>query len=95
MSKIKYDGFELKYFDTAYNFRNYQLKLIKDFLSGDLAEVGPGRGEFVYYYHKYIRSIKLIEPDKKHFNILKKNIRKKILKLKIIQLIKLRESFKQ
>jgi len=93
MSKIKYDGFELKYFDTAYNFRNYQLKLIKDFLSGDLAEVGPGRGEFVYYYQKYIRSIKLIEPDKKHFNILKKKHKKKNIKVENNTINKIKGKF--
>ena len=63
MSKIKYDGHELEYFDSAFNFRNYQLKLIKNYLSDNFAEVGPGRGEFVNYYQRCLRSIELIEPD--------------------------------
>ena len=31
MSKIKYDGYELDYFDNAYNFRNYS-KILWNFL---------------------------------------------------------------
>ena len=49
MPKIKYDGYELEYFDSAFNFRKYQFKLIKNYLSDNFAEVGPGRGEFVNY----------------------------------------------
>ena len=30
MSPIQYDGFELEHFDSAYNFRKYQVSLIKD-----------------------------------------------------------------
>ena len=71
MPKIKYDGHELEYFDSAYNFRNYQLQLIKKYLKGSLAEVGPGKGEFFNYYKKYLNSIKLIEPDKKLYLHLK------------------------
>ena len=26
MDKVLYDGWELKYFDKAYNFRNYQFE---------------------------------------------------------------------
>ena len=57
MSKIKYDGYELEYFDSAYNFRNYQLSLIKKYLNGNLAEVGPGKGEFFNYYKRYLKNI--------------------------------------
>ena len=31
MSNLKYDGFELEYFDNSKNFRKYQLNLIKKF----------------------------------------------------------------
>lgn len=72
MPKIKYDGFELEYFDSSYNFRNYQLLLIKKYLKKKIAEVGPGRGGFVDYYEKYSKSIYLVEPDKKLFRFLKK-----------------------
>ena len=82
MPKIKYDGYELDYFDSAYNFRNYQLKLIKKFLIGNLAEVGPGKGEFLNYYKKYLSSIRLIEPDKKLFAYLKKKHKNKDKKIK-------------
>ena len=78
MPKIKYDGHELEYFDSANNFRNYQLQLIKKYLKGNLAEVGPGKGEFFNYYKKYLNSIKLIEPDKKLFLHLKKIVNLKI-----------------
>ena len=72
MPKIKYDGFELEYFDSSYNFRNYQLLLIKKYLKKKIAEVGPGRGGFVDCYEKYSKSIYLVEPDKKLFRFLKK-----------------------
>ena len=77
MSKIKYDGYELDYFDSAYNFRNYQLQLIKKYLKGDLAEVGPGKGEFVNYYIDFLKSVVLVEPDKNLFNNLKKKHKNK------------------
>ncbi len=81
MPKLKYDGFELEYFDSSNNFRNYQLSLIKKYLiKKNIAEVGPGRGGFVKYYKKYSKSLFLIEPDKKLFRLLKqKYTNKKIL----------------
>ena len=42
MDKALYDGWELKYFDKAFNFRNYQFELVKKFIRGRVAEVGPG-----------------------------------------------------
>ena len=93
MSKIKYDGYELEYFDSASNFRDYQLKLIKDYLSGDLAEVGPGRGEFVNYYKRYLSSIKLIEPDKNLFNILKNKHKKKNIRIENNTIDKIKNKF--
>ena len=41
---IDYPGWELKYFDKANNFRNYQFLLIKNKIKGNVAEVGPGNG---------------------------------------------------
>ena len=32
--EINYDGWELKFFDKSKNFRNYQLKLIKNYIKG-------------------------------------------------------------
>ena len=72
MSYIKYDGYELDYFDNANNFRNYQLKLIKKFLRKNLAEVGPGQGGLINYYKNFVDKIYLIEPEKKLYKILKK-----------------------
>ena len=65
MSKIAYDGYELDYFDDAYNFRKYQIKLIKKYLINNLAEVGPGQGGLVNYYYKFVKKIFLIEPNKR------------------------------
>ena len=81
MSKIKYDGHELEYFDSAYNFRNYQLSLIKKYLKGNLAEIGPGKGEFFNYYKKYLKSINLVEPDRNLFNLLKSKHKKNNVKI--------------
>jgi 2-polyprenyl-3-methyl-5-hydroxy-6-metoxy-1,4-benzoquinol methylase len=93
MPKIKYDGHELEYFDSAYNFRNYQLQLIKKYLKGNLAEVGPGKGEFFNYYKKYLNSIKLIEPDKKLFLHLKKKYKKNNVKIENKTISKIKNKF--
>ena len=50
MPKKDYKGWELELFDNSKNFRFYQLKLIKKYLSGHLAEVGPGNGANLNYY---------------------------------------------
>ncbi len=79
MSNLKYDGFELEYFDNSTNFRKYQLNLIKKFIKNNTAEVGPGRGGFVNYYKKYCKFLHLIEPDRKLCGLLKqKYLNKKI-----------------
>ena len=65
MTKIKYDGFELNHFDNAFNFRKYQIKLIKPFIKDKFAEVGPGRGGLIKYYYRLTKSIYLFEPEKK------------------------------
>ena len=38
---IDYDGWELGFFDLSKNFRKYQFDLIKEFISGKVAEIGP------------------------------------------------------
>ena len=94
MSKIKYDGYELEYFDSAYNFRKYQLQLIKKYLIGNLAEVGPGKGAFVNYYLKFLKSVMLIEPDNNLFkNLKKKHKNKKKLKIKNTTIDKIKRKF--
>ena len=72
MSKIIYDGYELEYFDDAYNFRKYQIQLIKKYLQKNLAEVGPGKGGLVGYYKKFVKKIYLIEPDRNLYQLIKK-----------------------
>lgn len=69
----QYNGWELKFFDKSKNFRNYQFSLIKNYLRGHLAEVGPGNGTNLSYYFKYPSKVDLYEPTKKlHFKLKKK-----------------------
>ena len=77
MSKKNYPGWELKFFDNSKNFRLYQLQLIQKYLSGHIAEVGPGNGGNLYYYINKPDKIDLFEPSKKHYLNLKKNFKKK------------------
>ena len=79
MKTIQYDGFELEHFDSAYNFRKYQLFLIKDYISDKFLEVGPGKGGFTFFYGNLVNKPMLIEPEKKLYKILKKNLKKKNL----------------
>ena len=73
--KINYPGWELKYFDKAQNFRNYQQNLIKKYISGKVAEVGPGNGTNAKLYNKFFEQLHLYEPTKKLSNNLKKKFK--------------------
>ena len=73
---VNYNGWELKFFDKSKNFRNYQLELIKNYIKGHVAEVGPGNGTNLSYYIKYPKKIDLYEPTKKLYLNLKKNFQK-------------------
>jgi hypothetical protein len=73
ISKINYPGWELKFFDNSKNFRAYQLDLMKNYIKGKVAEVGPGNGMNLSYYLKLPSKIDLYEPTPKLFNKLKKN----------------------
>ena len=70
-----YKGWELELFDNSKNFRIYQLKLIKKYLKGHLAEVGPGNGANLNYYIDIPSKIDLFEPSKKHYLNLKKKFK--------------------
>ena len=85
MKQIQYDGFELEHFDSASNFRRYQISFIKKFLVGSLLEVGAGKGGLATKYIDLSNDITLIEPDKKLFNFLKKKFKKKEYQSKIYQ----------
>ena len=78
MKQIQYDGFELEHFDSAYNFRKYQISLIKDYLKGSLLEVGAGKGGLAANYINLLDDVTLIEPDKNLYNFLKKKFKKKL-----------------
>ncbi len=94
MAKLKYDGFELEYFDNSKNFRKYQLKLTKKYLKNkNIAEVGPGRGGFVYYYKKYCKFLCLIEPDKKLFGLLKQKYKNNKIIIKNSTINKIQNKF--
>ena len=82
MAKIEYDGFELDHFDSASNFRKYQISLIKRFIKGKFLEVGAGKGGLIPFYKKFVKDITIIEPEKKLFKILKKNNLKNKIKVK-------------
>jgi len=89
-TKAQYPGWELKYFDRAYNFRNYQFSLIKKYIKKNVAEIGPGSGVVLKKYIKQCKNIDLYEPNKKIFRNLKKKFKNKkiILKNKIFKTYK-------
>ena len=62
-----YKGWELELFDNSKNFRIYQLKLIRKYLKGHLAEVGPGNGANLNYYIDIPSKIELLEHSKKNY----------------------------
>ena len=82
MKTIQYDGFELDHFDSASNFRKYQISFITEFIKGKFLEVGAGKGGLIPFYINLIKDITIIEPEKKLFKILKKNYSIKKLKIK-------------
>jgi 2-polyprenyl-3-methyl-5-hydroxy-6-metoxy-1,4-benzoquinol methylase len=82
IAKYQYDGWELKYFDKAKNFRSYQFKLTKNYITGEVAEIGPGNGQNLKTYHKLGKKIYLYEPTKKSFLKLKKKFKSKKIFIK-------------
>ena len=82
MKLIQYDGFELDHFDSASNFREYQILLIKKFIKGKFIEVGAGKGGLVPFYKNLAKEITLLEPEKKLYKILKKKYISKKIKIK-------------
>jgi SAM-dependent methyltransferase len=82
MKTIQYDGFELDHFDSALNFRKYQILLIRKFIKGKFLEVGAGKGGLIPFYKNLIKNITIIEPEKKLFKILKKKFSNKKISIK-------------
>ena len=82
MKTIQYDGFELDHFDSALNFRKYQILLIKKFIKGKFLEVGAGKGGLIPFYKNLIKNITIIESEKKLFKILKKKFSNKKISIK-------------
>ena len=81
--KINYKGWELEFFDQAYNFRDYQWSLFKNAVKNKILEVGPGNCVFLERYIYKSQIIHLFEPSIKIRNKLKQKI-KKIKKIKVI-----------
>ena len=79
--KFQYLGWELDFFDNSKNFRIYQHSLIKNYLGGRLAEVGPGNGTNLNYYYRYVKKIDLYELDKNLYLNLKKRFKKKNIRI--------------
>jgi len=82
MKKIHYNGFELEHFDSASNFRKYQVSLILKYINGNFVEVGAGKGGLVPYYKKIPKSVTLLEPEKKLFKILKEKFYSRKIRIK-------------
>jgi hypothetical protein len=82
MKKIHYNGFELEHFDSASNFRKYQVSLILKYINGNFVEVGAGKGGLVPYYKKIPKNVTLLEPEKKLFKILKKKFYSRKIRIK-------------
>ncbi len=62
---MNYSGWELKFFDASKNFRNYQFKLIKDYIGNKILEIGPGTGDFSKrYFVNKAKSVSLSEINK-------------------------------
>ncbi len=71
-----YNGWELRFFDKAYIFRNYQFSFLKNDIIGDVCEVGPGHGVICDKYKYTSKNISLFEQSKKISQILKKKYKK-------------------
>jgi len=93
MKEIHYNGFELEHFDSASNFREYQVSLISKYINGNFVEVGAGKGGLVTYYKKIVKNITLLEPEKKLFNVLKKKFPSKKIKIKNYTIDKLKNYY--
>ena len=93
MKQIQYDGFELEHFDSASNFRQYQISLIKEYIVGSLLEVGAGKGGLAVKYINLTDDITLIEPDKKLFNFLKKKFKRKKISIQNTSIKKIKKKF--
>jgi phospholipid N-methyltransferase len=77
-NNINYPGWELKYFDKALNFREYQFLLIKQYIGKVVAEVGPGNGVNLKIYQPLAKKIYLFEPSNIFIKKLNKYKNKKI-----------------
>ena len=76
MSDLKYDGFELEYFDNSTNFRKYQLNLIKKFLKKFpkiYFKKQYGKSNFIKRRHPKDSKLNINKSLKSQFNLLRVN----------------------
>ena len=78
---MSYLNHVLEYFDLAENYRKYQLDLIKKHVSGEILEVGPGRGEIIENFISENNNITLIDTDKEICEILNKRFQNSKIKI--------------
>jgi len=67
----------LDYFDIAINYRKLQYTLIKEYIKGDILEVGAGNGKLIEPFLNKKNKITLCEIDKNFFFALKKKFKGK------------------
>ncbi len=82
---MQYEGWELLFFDSAKNFKQYQFDLIRNYLGESVLEIGPGNGIFSKeLVLKKTRKLTLSELDTGHFQKLKKELNL-IKNVKVVQ----------
>jgi len=82
---MQYEGWELNFFDSAKNFKQYQFDLIRNYLGESVLEIGPGNGIFSKeLVLKKTRKLTLSELDTGHFQKLKKELNL-IKNVKVVQ----------
>jgi len=90
----KYPGIATHRFDSATFNIKYLLYLCKKHITGKVLDVGAGCGSFTKIYSNFnISSITLTEVDKENFYNLKKNFKKKNVKVFNCKIKKIKDTF--
>ncbi len=78
---MKYPGEELDNFDRATIWRKYIFLEIKNFIQGNVLEVGAGIGSFTSNYRNLANKIMLSEVDKNNYLIIKEKFKDKKIRI--------------
>jgi len=90
----KYPNIATHRFDNATFNIKYLLNLCKEHIAGKVLDVGAGCGSFTKIYSSFnISSITLTEVDKENFHNLRKNFKKKNIKIFNCKIKKIRNNF--